>query len=218
MGQKRVLTEKQQLIFSEIAGDSFLSSQFYFTGGTALSVFYLQHRESDDLDFFSETEFGPQVVLAKINQMAKRLRFEFVYTVIENNHIFQLVFQGKEQLKVDFTYYPHGRIEKGLVFKGVTIDSLPDIAANKLMTVIQRSEVKDFVDVYFLLGKYTVWDLLRFTEVKFGAKTDPFLIASDFMKTGEFEFMPKMIKPLTLIRLKEFFVETARELSKKEVE
>lgn len=195
-----------------------MSSQFYFTGGTALSVFYLQHRESDDLDFFSETEFDPQVVLAKINQVGKRLRFEFVYTVIENNHTFQIAFQDKEQLKADFAYYPHGRIEKGLIFKGIAIDGLPDIAANKLMTVIQRSEVKDFVDVYFLLEKYTIWDLLHFTEVKFGAKTNPFLIASDFMKAEEFEFMPKMTKPLALVRLKEFFMETARELSKKEVE
>lgn len=218
MGQKRVLTEKQQLIFNEIAGDSFLSSQFYFTGGTALSVFYLRHRESDDLDFFSETEFDPGVVLAKINKGAKRLRFEFVYTVIENNHTFQLGFQDKEQLKIDFAYYPHGRIEKGLLFEGVEIDSLSDMAANKLMTVIQRSEVKDFVDVYFLLEKYTIWDLLHFTGLKFGAKTDPFLIASDFMKAGEFEFMPKMIKPLTLVQLKEFFIKTARELSRKEVE
>ena len=31
------------------------SQQFYFTGGTALSLFYLQHRKSEDLDFFTST-------------------------------------------------------------------------------------------------------------------------------------------------------------------
>lgn len=31
---------------------------FYLTGGTALSAYYLNHRISDDLDFFSEQEFS----------------------------------------------------------------------------------------------------------------------------------------------------------------
>jgi predicted nucleotidyltransferase component of viral defense system len=29
---------------------------FYLTGGTALSAFYLGHRKSNDLDFFTNTE------------------------------------------------------------------------------------------------------------------------------------------------------------------
>ena len=29
---------------------------FYLTGGTALSAFYLNHRKSNDLDFFTSTE------------------------------------------------------------------------------------------------------------------------------------------------------------------
>ena len=32
------------------------ADSFYLTGGTALSAFYLRHRRSDDLDFFTSTE------------------------------------------------------------------------------------------------------------------------------------------------------------------
>ena len=35
---------------------------FYLTGGTALSAYYLNHRQSDDLDFFSEHDFSTTTV------------------------------------------------------------------------------------------------------------------------------------------------------------
>jgi hypothetical protein len=35
---------------------------FYLTGGTALAEFYLQHRLSEDLDFFSEQEVESQAI------------------------------------------------------------------------------------------------------------------------------------------------------------
>ncbi|MBI3815671.1 MAG: nucleotidyl transferase AbiEii/AbiGii toxin family protein [Nitrospinae bacterium] len=33
-----------------------IAKDFFLTGGTALSAFYLHHRESIDLDFFSMTD------------------------------------------------------------------------------------------------------------------------------------------------------------------
>lgn len=47
-------TPIQRIIFDEFSKNSKLRKQFYFTGGTALSAIYLHHRESEDLDFFSE--------------------------------------------------------------------------------------------------------------------------------------------------------------------
>ena len=55
-------------------------------------------------------------------------------------------------------------------------------------------------------------------KVKFGFKTDPVFVASDFLKVDGFEFMPEMIKPLTLKELKEFFKEKAKQISKLAVE
>ena len=50
-----VLTEGQKAFLSHF-GKSPLCKIFYLTGGTALAAFYLQHRFSDDLDFFTEEE------------------------------------------------------------------------------------------------------------------------------------------------------------------
>lgn len=38
----------------ELFKKSLLSKNFYWTGGTVLSVFYLHHRRSRNLDFFSD--------------------------------------------------------------------------------------------------------------------------------------------------------------------
>jgi hypothetical protein len=47
-----ILTEGQKAVIRPIAR-SLLRQEFFLTGGTALSAFYLQHRYSDDLDFFT---------------------------------------------------------------------------------------------------------------------------------------------------------------------
>ena len=47
-----LLTLFQQQIIAAIS-KSQLQDHFYFTGGTALAVFYLHHRYSLDLDFFT---------------------------------------------------------------------------------------------------------------------------------------------------------------------
>ena len=57
MGKNSILNKEQKIIFSEVKKSKFLTENFYFSGGTALSEVYLQHRESVDLDFFSEHEY-----------------------------------------------------------------------------------------------------------------------------------------------------------------
>jgi len=47
-----ILTSQQKIFLQEFAKTE-LSDIFRLTGGTALSAFYLEHRFSDDLDFFS---------------------------------------------------------------------------------------------------------------------------------------------------------------------
>ena len=52
-----IFTNRQLAFLKAVAGNKFLADNFYLTGGTALAVFYLKHRYSEDLDFFSEKEF-----------------------------------------------------------------------------------------------------------------------------------------------------------------
>ncbi len=47
---KSILTPKQLNFLELVSKEKQLTSRFYFTGGTALAEFYLQHRLSEDID------------------------------------------------------------------------------------------------------------------------------------------------------------------------
>lgn len=118
MGKIDILTPKQQRILSLIGENDFLRTNFYFTGGTALSAFYLNHRLSDDLDFFSLRKFDTQSIFTIISDWAKRDRFTFQPQYIEPAYITIITFPNQEKLKADFVYYPFRQLEKGQALKG----------------------------------------------------------------------------------------------------
>ncbi len=216
MGKIQVLTKEQQIILAQVKKEPFFE-QFYFTGGTALSAFYLQHRYSEDLDFFTQKKFDNQDVFDLVDSWSRKHNFTFTSEFHQVVYIFMFTFKDKEVLKVDFGYYPHKRIGKNNIIDGLKTDSLTDIAVNKLLTVTQRSAIKDFVDLYFLLQEFTIWDLINGVRIKFRMELEPYILASNFLKIEDFDYLPKMIKPLTLDDLKSFFREQSKELGKKSV-
>lgn len=217
MGKIPFFTPEQKIIFDQISKNNYIASNFYFTGGTALSAFYLGHRFSEDLDFFSQKKFDNNYISSQIIAWSKKMGFTFRSQFKEVVYIFNITFNDKRILKLDFGYYPYKQLEKGVVFEGIIIDSLLDLAVNKLLSINQRADAKDFVDLYFLLGKFTIWDLIEGAKIKFNMETDPWLLSTDFLKIEEFDILPKMIRPLSLTELKQFFREKAKELAKKSV-
>lgn len=219
MGKIQILTKEQQIILDVAKKSEFFRSQFYFTGGTVLSAFYLQHRYSEDLDFFSQDRFDQQIILTLVQEWGKKYKFSIKSSrFAEVVYIFMLQFNNNKMLKVDFGYYPYKRIEENVMQDGMKIDSLLDIAINKLLTISQRYDVKDFVDLYFLLQKFTLWDLIEGVRIKFNMELEPLLLGADFLKVEDFDYLPKMIKPLTLKDLKEFFRQQALVIGRKSVE
>ena len=71
------LTKKQQLLL-ELVAKSNLVNIFYLTGGTALSAFYLKHRFSEDLDFFSEQEFDQLEITTFFKKNQKQLGYSSI--------------------------------------------------------------------------------------------------------------------------------------------
>ena len=216
--EKVTFTPLQKKIFDKVSEDPVLSKQFYFTGGTALSAFYLHHRESEDLDFFSETDFEDARIETLMKNVSMSFNTTYRFTRKGGVRIFEFVKKDKLLIKIDFNHYPYKRLEKGKRYQGMAIDSLRDIAANKLITTNQRNDVKDFVDLYFLLKDFTIWDLMYGVQKKFRMELDMVLIASDFTKVEQFDFLPKMLVPLKLSDLKEFFKQKAIELAKRVTE
>lgn len=205
-------TPVQKIIFDEFAKNSNLTKRFYFTGGTALSAVYIHHRESEDLDFFSRNEFESIPVDRFINNISEKIQAKPHLIEKEVVRIYEFIQNNRAIIKVDFAYYPYRRIKKGIQINGVTIDSIRDIATNKLHTITSRTEVKDFVDLYFLLKEFSLWDLLYGVEHKFGMELDLVWLSSDFLKVNQFKYLPKMLVPLELKDLKKFYKDLAKKL------
>ena len=78
--EQTILTPQQQKFLSLLTYNKEISNQFYFTGGTALTEYYIHHRESEDLDFFCEQEFDIEPLRIFMSQTKSYLNFnEFDY-------------------------------------------------------------------------------------------------------------------------------------------
>ena len=209
--EQEILKEWQKKTIDYIFANDQLSN-FYLTGGTALSGYYLHHRISDDLDFFSFGDFDP-VLLHGISEIlkeiigAKEVRFSKLY---DRNQFFYLT--NEEENKIEFTKYPFKQLQEINNFDKSRIDSEYDIAVNKLMTIVDRFDPKDFVDLYFLLQKYDALKLKEGVRLKFDQILDPLTIGSSFSKVRNIEALPKMAIPLAISELKDFFNNESRKL------
>ncbi len=54
----KILNSFQQNFIKLLVKNRYFKDYFYLTGGTALAAYYLHHRYSEDLDFFSFKEIG----------------------------------------------------------------------------------------------------------------------------------------------------------------
>lgn len=176
--------------------DSPLNKNFYWTGGTALAFLYLQHRLSEDIDLFSDAEFNYQQILPLIHSLQKSAQLKKV----EEKKIFsryEFFLHNDKMLRLEFVHYDFPSLKIRKKWKGIYVDSLTDIAANKTMALLDRYSPKDAFDVYFLIHKanFSPKQLLSLMKRKFGI-TCPL---SSFWGRGlAASQMLKNIKPLLL--------------------
>jgi predicted nucleotidyltransferase component of viral defense system len=209
--EQKILTIRQQkaLVFFS---NSSLALKFYFSGGTALAEYYLHHRLSDDLDFFTPMDIDINSVRSFVNTLSGELSAHNVeYTKIHDRHLFFLKFGG-EVLKLEFTRYPFPRLGRRVKHGGILVDSLRDLSANKLMALLDRFDPKDFVDIYFILKKRSLKNIRNDAQKKFGMKLKPLFVAAEFAKVRRVAALPVVLKSLTVEQLKTFFEKQIKEL------
>ena len=216
--KKEILTIYQQQFLEFASKQDYISKNFYLTGGTALAAFYLRHRLSEDLDFFSEKEeVNLRVltrILAKFKKQIKAAKVEQRSTFGIHNFFFH--FPDEEVLKVDFSYYPFLRIERGTKFKSIIIDSAYDIAVNKVHTIAMQPRARDYIDIYILIKErdYSFKDLLMKAKAKFDWHIDSAQLGTQLLKAQDVKDFPRMVKKINHQEWQEFFVKEARRLEK----
>ena len=206
-------TAIQQHFLDEVRREPYLVDKFYLTGGTALAACYLNHRESEDIDLFTDVPFEESTVIAAMGRITTRLHVKSTLAKIHERLRYDLAFPKNELLKVDFVFYDFKHIEPVNRLNALAVDSIGDIAVNKLLAMSQRTASKDFVDLYFLLKRYTIWDLRQSVEHKFKLDIDPLYLSALFAKSEKLTDMPIMKKKLSLEVLKKFFLNEARTLA-----
>lgn len=212
---KTILDKRQIAFLNEYRNYPALAERFYLTGGTALAEFYLHHRLSEDIDLFTKDEFDPKEIDVFINHVKDVLKPKELYRQkIYDRYAYNFIFTD-DILKIEFVRYEFKNLKNPRNIENILVNDIYDIAVNKFFTLFDRNEIKDFVDLYFLLKKYPFERLMKGVEMKFGFKIDPIMIGGELLKMNKTAPMPKMLIPLTKEELICFFKDQAYLLRKK---
>lgn len=128
-------------------------NQFYLTGGTALGRAYLNHRYSDDLDFFLNSDNTYKQQTESVYKALVEAGFQPERAVMQDGFSRLFIHEQACSLKIDFVNdveFRAGSAQETGLF--VRTDTMRNILSNKL-TALGRLEVKDVADILFISQK-----------------------------------------------------------------
>lgn len=193
-------------LLKNIQKDTFFS-HLRLVGGTSLAM-QIGHRLSVDLDLFGEFKHD---VLSLEKKLSSLGALELL-TQTENIHIYSL-----EGVKVDIVNYHYPWLKPGIQIDGLLLCSIEDIAAMKLAAITGRGSKKDFIDIYFILQKYSLKEILGFYEDKY-KDGSLFLVLRSlvYFSDAEEDVMPKMLMDVSWEEVKNFIEKTLKSYEKTE--
>lgn len=166
------LLEYQNKVLHALKGEA---APFYLAGGTALSKFYFQHRDSYDLDFFAQDYSTVRIdtlvaLLSKTTGKKMKLVQESHKDGFAKLRIYELIFAANNALKIDFVEDFIPLISPLKEVDGIDVLSLDDIYLRKIHAIAGtfpeidrigqkrflggREEAKDFYDLHQLSSTY----------------------------------------------------------------
>ncbi|MBI3332694.1 MAG: nucleotidyl transferase AbiEii/AbiGii toxin family protein [Candidatus Omnitrophica bacterium] len=195
-----ILTPLHRQVLDTLFSEAEFARIFYLTGGTALAAFYLHHRHSDDLGFFTngaESDF----LWPMLQKLSPSLGFS---VETRTPQFIRIKFGG--DLKVDFVRDIPFRVGIPVRHGIWLVDSLENMILNKIGAIQGRLDVKDYVDLYFLL-KDRPTDILKLLEEakQKDSSIEPFLWSRLIGDVETFGVLPRMILPLELNDLVDFY-------------
>jgi predicted nucleotidyltransferase component of viral defense system len=214
MGQD-LLTREQKQILEFISKDKITTPQFYLTGGTALSYFYFKHRFSEDLDFFSETEFDSKVLLSEISKIGDAIKaIKIEQQTLSGQEIFYFYFGDETKVKVDFDYFPFLPLGKFIKHNDLKVASVGDIAINKVHAITSRKRSRDYFDLYLCMNKLG-WDsknLRKNYRLKFEIDLPVEQLATSYLNVLDADDSPLFLGNQNFEEVKQFFLKEADKL------
>lgn len=188
---------------------------FFFTGGTALSAFYLAHRESQDLDFFSLQPFDSLALRTTMQEIAN-MTHSTLTMHIRSQTFNEILLENKKEgwrQKIDIVQEQPKHFGEITIVDTVPVDSLINIATNKILTVFGRLEPKDYIDLFviFTKTKLSFEKMFKLAKQK-DLGLSEFYFANIITDVEKFTTLPKMKIPFNKKAFLQFYKDLSRKL------
>lgn len=134
-----------------------LFKNFNLVGGTALSL-QIGHRNSIDIDLFGEQEIDQNSFIETLKNFGD---------VLIKKSSKNILITEINTIKVDFVNYKYKLLDKSFEIDQIRMLTDKDIAAMKLNAIAGRGSKKDFIDLFFLLKKYSLKEMISFYNQKY---------------------------------------------------
>jgi len=156
-------------------------------GGTALAL-QMGHRRSVDIDLFGKIEIDNY----KLTELLKPIGNIKILKNSGSINIYKI-----NNIKVDIVNYPYDWIKGPIIENELTLAGIEDISAMKLAAITGRGTKKDFIDLDFLLKKYTIKDIFNFYDSKFPDGNKMLVLKSLlYFDDADEDEMPEMFTPI----------------------
>jgi len=183
---KEVLNKKTERLLIKIKD---ICKNFYLVGGTGLAL-QIGHRKSIDLDWFSKKSFSVRQLKIKLKKIGK------LKIIQEEEFTLNCVLDG---VRLSFFRYPYKNISSLIKYENIKLASIKDIACMKIDSISSRGSKKDFIDLYFILKKFSLEELLKMFDKKYkGIEYNRLHILKSlsYFEEAEKDPMPIMLKDI----------------------
>lgn len=162
--------------------------EFYLAGGTSLAL-QIGHRDSIDFDFFTHDSFSTGKLFERILKIFNDHKIQKIQE--EEN---TLTVSVGNKIKISFFAYPYKLIGKLVDTKDIRLASVADIGCMKLSAIVGRATIKDYIDLYFILHKISLRELIVFASRKFESKVSTNLILKSLVYFEDVQEEPLIFK------------------------
>ena len=169
---------------------------FRLVGGTSLSL-QIGHRESIDIDLFSDAEYGEIDFDALENYLETNFKYiDHLSNIIPGMGKSYLIGEDKDNsLKLDI-FYTDKFIQPIYLEDNIRMATIEEIIAMKLDVVQRGGRKKDFWDLHELFENYSLTQMLDLHEQRYPYTHDRDLIIQNFtdFSIADDEFNPICFK------------------------
>lgn len=127
-----------------------LNTNFYLTGGTAASRGYLNHRFSEDLDFFVNDDENFQLWSNRFINAIEKMHIYQLKILLKEERVVRFVIKHADiKLKIELVNDVPSHIGKIIEHEILgRLDSAENILANKITALVDRKEPKYLADIW----------------------------------------------------------------------